>query len=217
MANSSLFNSESKVQDLDSLVDRLGVFSTREIAACYAFRDVYKNSSSDLNSRLVKQVSQSQQVSAMAVAIAELDGIVDPKIALIAGLLHNVGVLPIFSYSTHNVAYAMNPDLVDRAITKMSRNAGVLLAKKWRFSEELVSSIDNAENWSYDSGGTLDLASIVLAAKYHYALSSSGLKSLPKPKDVPSLSVVTQGAFDEKLSFKILGRAKELLVGKAVA
>ena len=211
MANSSLFNLENKVQDLYGVVDRLGIFSTREIAACFAFRDVYKNCPRELVSRLNEQVNEARQVSAIAAAIAELADDVDPSVAALAGLMHNVGVLPIFSYSMQNVAYAMNPRLVDRAIEKMSTQAGVLLAKKWRFSEDIVLSIENSRNWSYEASDRPDLINTVLTAKYHYLLSRSGVKSLPKPREVPSIAAATRGKFDEYLSLKILGRAKTLL------
>jgi HD-like signal output (HDOD) protein len=214
MANSSLFNLEEKVEDLHGVVKRLGTFSTREIAACFAFRDVYKNAPSELVARLDRQVSEARQVSALAVAIAELSDDVDPNVAALAGLLNNVGVLPIFGYSMQNVAYAMNPELVDRAIEKMTYQAGVLLAKKWRFSEEIVQSIEHSQDWSCQTSDRPDLVNIVLAAKYHYLLSRSGPKSIPKPRDVPSIAAATRGKFDEQLSLKILGRAKELMSGQ---
>ena len=217
MANSSLFNLEEKVEDFSGIVARLGIFATREIAACFAFRDIYKNSPPELVARLQDQVSEARQVSAMAAAIAELADDIDPKVAGLAGLLHNVGVLPIFSYSMQNVAYAMNPKLVDRAIKKMSHQAGALLAKKWRFSDEIVRSIEHSNEWSYKTGDRPDLVNIVLTAKYHYLLSHSGLKSIPKPKEVPSIAAATRGQFDEKLSLKILGRAKELMSGGVAA
>ena len=209
MANSSLFNSQEKVETLAALVSRLGVYSTREIAACFAFRDVFKNSSADLVERLHAQVMQSQQVSALAAAVAEIGGAADPDAAALAGLMHNVGVLPIFSYSMHNVAYAMNPKLVDRAILKMSQKTGVLLAKKWRFGEGIVTSIENSHDWSYEPGARADLASIVLTAKYHFVLGHSGIRSLPKPQEVPSIAAAMGGTFDEKLSLRILGQAKK--------
>lgn len=217
MANSSLFNSQDKIETLAALVSRLGVYSTREIAACFAFRDVFKNSSSDLVERLHAQVVQSQQVSAMAAAVAEIGDVADPGAAALAGLMHNVGVLPIFSYSMHNVAYAMNPRLVDRAIEKMSQKTGVLLAKKWRFSEGIIASIENAHDWSYEPDGQADLASIVLTAKYHFILGRSGIRVLPKPHEVASIAAATGGTFDEKLSLRILGRARERMSGAAAA
>ena len=217
MANSSLFNMEEKVEDFQGIVDRLGIFATREIAECFAFRDVYKNSPPELVTRLQEQVSEARQVSAMAAAIAELADDIDPKIAGLAGLLHNVGVLPIFSYSMQNVAYAMNPKLVDSAIKKMSHQAGALLAKKWRFSDEIVRSIEHSNDWSYETGERPDVVNIVLSAKYHYLLTHSGLKSIPKPKEVPSIAAATRGKFDEKLSLRILGRAKELMSGPIAA
>lgn len=217
MANSSLFNAQEKVETLAALVDRLGVYSSREIAACFAFRDVFKNSSAELVERLDAQVVQSRQVSAMAAAVAEIGGGVDPQAAALAGLMHNVGVLPIFSYSMHNVAYAMNPALVDRAIQKMSQKTGVLLAKKWRFGERIIASIENAHDWSYKADGQADLAGIVLTAKYHFILGRSGIRSLPKPQEVPSIAAATGGNFDEKLSLRILGRAKEWMSRAAAA
>lgn len=209
MANSSLFNAQGKVETLAALVDRLGVYSTREIAACFAFRDVFKNSSPELVERLHAEVLQSQQVSAMAAAVAEVGGVADPEAAALAGLMHNVGVLPIFSYSMHNVAYAMNPKLVDRAVQKMGQKTGTLLARKWRFGERIIASIENAHDWAYTPDGPTDLTSLVIAAKYHFALGRGGVRSLPKPHAVPSIAAVTNGQFDEKLSLRILGRAKE--------
>ncbi len=211
MANSSLFNARGKVETLASLVDRLGVYSTREIAACFAFRDVFKNSSAELVERLHAQVSQAQQVSAMAAAVAEIGDVADPEAAALAGLMHNVGVLPIFSYSMHNVAYAMNPNLVDRAVAKMSQETGVLLARKWRFGERIIGSIENSHDWSYEPDGPVDLASIVITAKYHFVLGRTGIRSLPKPHEVPSIAAATGGKFDEKLSLRILARAREWL------
>jgi HD-like signal output (HDOD) protein len=107
----------------------------------------------------------------------------------------------------------MNPALVDRAIEKIAHEAGVLLAKKWRFSEEILRSIEHSQDWSYQTGGRPDLTNIVLTAKYHYALSRSGLKSIPRPRDVPSIAAATCGQFDENVSLKILCRAKELMSG----
>lgn len=61
MANSSLFNLEEKVEDLAGIVERSGIFCTREIAACFAFRDVYKSTLSELETRLQEQVSEARQ------------------------------------------------------------------------------------------------------------------------------------------------------------
>jgi HD-like signal output (HDOD) protein len=211
MANSTLFNLDHKVQHLSGIVSRLGVYSTREIAACFAFRDVYKNSPPELVKLLEEQVIEARQVSALADAIAEITDSFDPRIAAMGGLLHNVGVLPIFSYSMHNVAYSMNRKLVVRAIEKMAPKAGVLLAKKWRFSEEIVRSIEHSRDWSYENKEGPDLVNIVLTAKYHYFLSRSRMKMIPKARDVPSISAATSGKFDQDVSLQILGRARELI------
>ncbi len=140
MANSSLFNLEEKVEDLDGIVERLGIFATREIAACFAFRDVYKNTLPELERRLQVQVSEARQVSAMAAAIAELSDDVNPNVAALAGLLHNVGVLPIFSYSMQNVAYAMKPDLVDHDMNYPPLNPPfrVMIVDDHKFVVELL-------------------------------------------------------------------------------
>ena len=76
---------------------------------------------------------------------------------------------------------------------------------------EIIQSIEHSQDWGYDSGETRDLVSIVLTAKYHYLLSKSGIRSIPKARDVPSIAAATNGQFDETFSLKILGRAKELL------
>ena len=86
-----------------------------------------------------------------------------------------------------------------------------LLAKKWRFSEDIVRSIEHSNDWSYVQEGESDLVSIILTAKYHYLLSRTGLRTLPKVRDVPSINTATNGKFDEKFSLRILDRAKGLM------
>lgn len=208
MSNSALFSSEGPVRDLHKAVERLGTFPSKEITACFAFRDVFKNMSPELNEMLKEHVQASQQVSAMAAVIAEMTDNVDPQVAALAGLLHNVGVLPVFGYATRNVAYAMNSNLVARAIERLAEEVGVLIAKKWRFGDEIIASLEEGSNWMYDAGDTCDLVSVILTAKYHYALSKNGFKGLPKPKDVPSLAVVSKGNFSEEFSFRILEGAR---------
>lgn len=208
MSNSALFNADGPVRDLPTAIERLGPFAAKEITACFAFRDVFKNMSAELNAMLEEQVECSRQVSAMAAVIAEMTDTVDPKLASLAGLLHNVGVLPVFGYATRNVAYAMNSNLVSRAIERLSQEVGVLIAKKWRFGDKIIKSLEEGSNWMYDSGGECDLTNVILTAKYHQILSKNGFKGLPKPKEVPSLAVVSKGKFDEEFSFRILERAR---------
>jgi HD-like signal output (HDOD) protein len=208
MSNSSLFSAEGPVRDLPKAVERLSVSAAKEITACFAFRDVFKNMSPELNAMLNEQVQASRQVSAMAAIVAEMTDTVDPDVAALAGLLHNVGVLPVFGYATRNVAYAMNSHLVERAIERLSDQVGVLIAKKWRFGEEIISSLEEGSNWGYNPGEDCNLVSVILTAKYHFALSKNGFKGLPKPKDVPSLAAVSKGEFSEEFSFKILEGAK---------
>lgn len=208
MSNSALFSSEGPVRDIPKAIERLGTFASKEITACFAFRDVFKNMSPELNGMLDEQVQAAQQVSAMATVIAEMTDTVDPQVAALAGLLHNVGVLPVFGYATRNVAYAMNSKLVSKAIERLSDEVGVLIAKKWRFGDEIIASLEEGSNWLYDAGDKCDLVSVILTAKYHYALSKNGFKGLPKPKDVPSLSLVSNGNFSEEFSFKILEGAR---------
>ncbi|MEM7468379.1 MAG: HDOD domain-containing protein [Pseudomonadota bacterium] len=208
IANSSLFSAEGPVQDIQTAVERLGSFPAKEITACFAFRDVFKNMSPELNGMLQEQVEASRQVSAMATVIAEMTNTVNPQTAAMAGLLHNVGVLPVFGYATRNIAYGMNSKLVARAIERLAHEVGVMIAMKWSFGDDVIKALKEGTNWDYDPGEQADLASVILTAKYHYFLSKNGVKGLPKPKEVPSLNAVSRGNFDEAFSFKILEGAR---------
>ena len=112
-------------------------------------------------------------------------------------------------YATRNVAYAMNSNLVARAIERLADEVGVLIAKKWRFGDDMIAALEQGTNWMYDPGEQCDLVSVIITAKYHFALSKNGLKGLPKPKEVPSLNAVSKGNFNEEFSFRILEGAKE--------
>ena len=211
MANCSLFNLDPPTRTIAGIVDQLGIFAAREIAGCFAFRDVFKDAPQPLVSRLRELVNNARQVSVMATAIAEMSGRADPQYAAMAGLLHNVGVFPIFGYSMQNLAYAMNPKLVDRAIDKIAVKTGVLLAQKWRFGEDIVRSIERCTDWSYRGADEPDVVNTVATAKYHSLLSQHGPRGLPKPQDVPAIAAATCGKFNQDFSLNVFGRAKELM------
>lgn len=211
MASSALMRGEQPLRNFPQVLDRLGKETTKELVLCYAYRDTYDDLVPALEERLISNVKRAQHVAAIAVVLAEMTSNIAAEDALIAGLFHNIGVLPIISYAVEYPPFAMKPELVDRAIRKISKDTGIEMIKRWQFDEDLLKVATHFDDWGYEAGGAPDLVSIVVAARYFYMLSTEGIRAVPKPREVPSLQQLVEGGIDPDTSLKILEQGKQVL------
>jgi HD-like signal output (HDOD) protein len=184
-ANSALYCSGRPIGDLKSAVVRLGMALTRSLAASFALRQTFRISSPLIEQRIRALWEHSVDVSAMSYVLArKLKGF-DPERALLAGLIHDIGAIPILTYIERS-ALQPAPETLDGAISKLRVMVGVLVANSWRLDSELATVIAESEDWMRNSGTEPDLCDVVLVAqRLHYARSPHG-ESLPPLDSLPA-------------------------------
>ena len=210
-ANSSLYGAGEPVKSLRQAVERIDADTVRELVACFSVRDVYSAMPDPVRKRMTAALYAAQHVSVLAQLVAEMSEGLDPEQARLAGLMHNIGVLPIFSYAMANPAYSIKPELIDRALGRLTIDVGTMIAEKWHFDPAVKAVVDNYENWSYAGGDAPDIVDCVVAARYLHTLSAEGPRGLPRPGDIPALAKFGAAGLDFDVSRAVMDRAKELL------
>ncbi len=87
-----------------------------------------------------------------------------PDQAMLAGLVHNIGALPILTRAEEIPALLQNEEIFASLLKRLSGPIGTSIMKSWNFSEEMVRVAKEHSNYSYNSD-TVDYVDVVIVAK----------------------------------------------------
>jgi len=165
-ANSSYHNpAGTKIGGLNAAVGRVGFQKVRSAAISYAVEQLHDSAQfAPLKSELQKSWESGQRIAALSEVIAKMHKSLNSDSAFIAGLLHHIGSLYIFT------KYEAFPDLLSSAearqqlIDEWEGPIGESIVSNWDFSHEIRATF--AANDSDADSRRVDpnLADVVAAA-----------------------------------------------------
>lgn len=190
MANSALFAGLPKVESIQAAVGRLGMSCTSNIVISLSMARLYslgKAPNTRLN--LAEQWSLAAQVAAISSVIARLYTRMDPYEALLAGLLHNIGTLPVIVNCAERADVQAMPDLLPLLMDSVMADLGGWILQQWGFAEPFCQVPREHRRLSRQHNGSADLVDIVMVASLlaHY-------RKLPSTEQQAWLGI---GAFDQ--------------------
>jgi len=202
-ANSPLFHSSSSITSTHHAVVRLGLKTTRHLVTSFAIRELYEAKSKRLKKKMDLCWQKGINVGALSFVLAR--GMVgfDPDQALLGGLLHEIGSIPVLTYAEKYPEVANDDEAITRAVAELSREIGGIILQKWRFDPELVKCAKNGGNWYRDSE-TSDVCDVVLLAEAHFALKSKLAMKLPSIAKMPAFAKLDAGELSKDNCLEIL-------------
>lgn len=156
LANSALLNrSGVKVRDLSIAVARLGLSAVNNATVTLATKDVFQvPKGSSLSFLLNKTRLESVRVAAYSYLLAMRADLTKEKHdAMLAGLLHNIGIHYILSRAEEF------PDLVSKEVMD-NWNPGIsqALVSNWGFPENICSAIETQHEWQQKDEDNEDIS-----------------------------------------------------------
>ena len=85
--------------------------------------------------------------------------------ALLGGLVHNIGALPILTKIDEKCGFQANADMIDGLIDELSPAIGAHILRHWNFAESLASIPTACQDLDHDPGPFPTYADIVLVAR----------------------------------------------------
>ncbi len=142
VANSALFGTRFKATSVASAVSRLGLSRVRNLLIGLAIAQNFINSKAKgLESLFTQTWQQSNYVAAISYSLAREKTDINPEEALLAGMIHNIGVLPLILRLNDINELRDNQQLrkhvADIVIPKLYPRAGKLIMDTWNFPSEL--------------------------------------------------------------------------------
>jgi putative nucleotidyltransferase with HDIG domain len=164
VANSPLYRGRQEIDRLSMVVSRLGNKLVRNLVTSQVMKQMFQATNDLVDQRLRQVWEHSVQVAAIARALAGNVPGVQPDQAMLAGLLHDIGTLPILYRAEEREELLATPGLLDNLITRLHARIGGAILKHWKFPDALVAVAAEHEDLERSHSGGADLVDVVQVA-----------------------------------------------------
>ena len=209
VVNSPLYRTLNPAASSFDAVNRLGLKTTQNLATSISLNNLFKSADKRLHEKIRGVWKQSIHVASLSYVLAVISGRLNADEALLAGLIHNIGCLPVITFAENFDKNAYSEQELDQTITVLQSLLGVSMLKKWHFPVNLQQIPIQITNWYYDDGNTLQLNDIVLLAKFHSQLGTVQMQKLPPLNTLPAYHKLGDAALTPDMSLKALHDAKQ--------
>lgn len=209
IANSPLYRSRQPVENCLMAVNRLGLTTTRDLVTCLVLNNVFNTESKLLRIKVQKLWQHSCHVAAIASTIAKVTPNLHEDTALLAGLLHDIGVLPILHYAADFPEVLNSEEKWNFVIQELRAPLGQQILKEWNFDSALSDVSAKAENWLRDSEKAADYVDVVIVAQIHSYFGSEENANLPPLLSTPAFLKLGLSKMGPDASLEVLYEAEQ--------
>ena len=178
IANSPLYRGTKKFDNCHSAITRMGIPSARNLVVSFTLRNVFQAGTPALRERLQKIWQHSCRVAAISSVLARLTPGLDPDRALLAGLVHDIGILPLLHY-LETMQMPLEPARLDSMIGRLRGALGTFVLKTWQFEDDIAGIPAQAEAWDRSGAEAIDYVDIVQVAHVHSQFGQGGYSGPP--------------------------------------
>lgn len=203
--NSALYQTAKEITSPHDAIVRLGFETTRRLVNIFAMKELFRSKNQALQLRMSELWSDSREVATISYVLAEITPKMDPELAMLAGLVQNIGAVPIIEHLDHYPQVMKIEQKVDELVQKLKTKIGPKLLEDWGFQDELVQVAANSGNWGYRSeGDAANYVDIVVAAQVHTLIGKKQLKDLPNFAEIPAFRKLGESGLTPEQSQKVL-------------
>ncbi len=164
VANSALYRTQSATDNLQMAITRLGLRLVKDLIMGLAMKQLYKASNDILQERFKELWFSSAKTAAMSRMLAVNCKGIDPEKAMLAGLTHNIGALPILLMAEEDDDLFENPEALHKIIRELQGEVGAYIFKAWHFPEYMIDVAEHCYQYDRTHEGPADYVDIVQVA-----------------------------------------------------
>jgi len=203
-ANSALYAGVSPIREVERAIARMGMDSTRSLVMAHALRSMFETRSKILGAIMQRTWKTSARLAALSAVLARQCTRMSPDRALLAGLLQDIGVLPILNVLNRFQDQLSNEAQVQGVIDRYAPQVGQVLLTQWDFEPDMVEVARSRCQWQRDTGAAADLADLVLLARLHDNIVQGSAAGLPRIHEVPAFAKFNVGGLLPDSSLELL-------------
>lgn len=207
VVNSAAFGAIQQITDLNQAVARLGRQQIRSLVFSCIVKGLFRTDSKALQSRMRELWEHSCHVAAVSQALARHTPGLSPERAMLAGLVHDIGIIPILGEARNHPLLLNQLTLLDQAITNLRSEVGALALRQWQLEGDLSEIALHAEDWFRCSNALPTYVDVVQLAQLHTYIGTARMQELPRIDDIPAFHKLMVGGLTPRRSLAILDEA----------
>ena len=209
VANSNLYRINQPFASCHDAVNRLGLQTTQNLVTSMSLKNLFRSDNRLLNTCIQRIWKQSIQIASLSYILATLSRKQNADEALLAGLVHNIGALPIIAHAESLDSETYTEQELMETITTLQSQVGEYILSKWHFPANLLKIPKQTSYWYHDAQPSLQLSDIVLLARFHSQLGTPQAQALPPINTLPAFSKLGEYSLTPDMSLQILQDAKQ--------
>ncbi len=171
VVNSPLLRTNKEITDLQMAISRLGINYTCNLATGLAMEQMFQ-ATSDVVDRKMREVwNKSTEIAGISHVLCRHYTRLMPDQATLAGLVHQIGVLPILTYAEEHNELLADSITLNHVIEKIHPLIGDKILRAWEFPEPIAAVPSQYLDFGRDSA-KVDYVDIVQVATLQSYLGS---------------------------------------------
>ncbi len=163
VCNSPLYRTRRTVDDMRTAVARLGYIQVRNLVSSLVMQQMFQATSDVLDKKMRAAWEHSTHVAAISYVLAGNCGVPRDQ-AMLAGLIHDIGALPIIVAAEDHDELRDDEDLLNNVVMKLHTMIGEKILKDWQFPQSLIDVATQHENVNRNPEGEVDYVDVVIVA-----------------------------------------------------
>jgi len=207
LSNSGLFLPGHPINNCHNAVYRIGLSATKNLIINYCLDETFSMQDEFLTKLINDEWVKSLYLSKICQVMATQVSGINPRSAQLAGLIANIGRLPILAFAENFPHDFWTEEDIFNVMDALQARVGTYILAHAGFPQELVEVPLNSEDWMHDSGSQLTLSDVVTLSKLHYHWSIQKGHNIPPMKSLPAFVKLGRGKLSPRTSLHILNFA----------
>jgi len=213
VANSPVTRGTVPIKSMRDVVVRMGLKMTRSLVLSFSAAQLFKTQHSALKKEMKKFYAHSIEIASICYSLGTRIDSLEADELLVAGLIHDIGVIPIITYIEKTGLEFSNEEEVAKLIRSLRVAVGVMVVKSWDLPKEILNVVTHAEHWMRDSGEDIHAEDVVIIAQIYDCLRRKQVAHLPDISKVPAIKKLFPETPDPQFAMEVLDQAKDEING----
>ena len=209
-ANSSVYSVSPRVETVLDAITRLGLNAAQNMALNLSIEKLFNANSSVVHNLLQEFYQHSLVIGSLSYVIAKDSTGLNPQKALLAGLIHDIGIVPILAAVKKSGVSLVDEKQLRDTIKEHRAIAGNMAINSLGLGQEMITVAEEAEEWYRDPSPEPDYCDVVLLAQLYSQLGTPMMKNLPRIDTIPAYHKLQSGDFDPEKGLTILNNGKNV-------
>jgi HD-like signal output (HDOD) protein len=171
VVNSAFYRAQAPVETVHAAITRLGLAPVRTLITQLALLQSLQKYGTETGRLLEHVIRHNQAVAARAHAICGRYTLLNPEEAMLAGLVHDVGKLPLLARLHQIAPEHVGSAAADAAVLALHGPIGGMVLRAWGLPDAIVAVAESHETGHATAGAPVDYVDVVTLANLHTHLT----------------------------------------------